>query len=389
MSSGRGGRDLAASSAAAAIFSMSLGMAGVALPLLALRTGYSLTEVGLLTAVSAVTQMVTRLAAGPAMRRWEDRTLVAAAALSLALSCGALVVSAALVPFLVAEALQGAARAFFWTGSQTHVVRGPGRAIGALAVMNFSAAAGALVGPVLAGFLSGDSPVVALGAAATLGLAATGPVALMDRLPPFVPAWDRPAGRVWQRPGVAVGSSAGVTAGAWASLMTSYVPVLLAAAEQSPGAIGVGVAVANAASVLGAVLTGRLPRRWTVGAVLLGMLVTGAGLAAAAVTAAWPVLSTLALAVSGVGAGVLQTVGPAAAAESVGPEERGDAIAAAGTFRAAALLFTPLLVAGLLSVVTLAPAMAIAGGTVALPVLALLRVRRRFPGVAGEDEPGR
>jgi MFS family permease len=78
-------------------------------------------------------------------------------------------------------------------------------------------------------------------------------------------------------------------------------------------------------------------------------------------------LVVLALTLSGLGAGALQTLGPAVATQAVHPEERGDAIALAGTFRAASLLATPLAVAALVAVLPLAGALAVVSAGMALP----------------------
>jgi MFS family permease len=372
-------RDLVASFTGAAVFSLALGMAYVALPLLALRAGYSVSQIGLLTAVSAAAQMSTRLLLGAAMRRWADWTLVAAAGFSLAASNTLVAISPALVPFLLAEALQGVARACFWTGSQTHVVRGPGPSMGALAAINLAAAVGLLIGPVLAGLLSADTPALALAVAGGVALAGTVPAFLLRRLPPFARPADRPPGHLWRRPGVDIGCWAGVTAGAWTSLLGSYVPVLLAAARHTTATIGVLVAVANGASIIGAVAIARLSQRRTRTAFLIGTLAAGLGLALTAVAAQDFALGAVALAVSGLGAGILQTIGPAIAADAVHPEERGEAIAVAGTFRAAALLSAPLAVAGLLGFVALVPAVTITGLAVTLPALAVRRTPGRRP----------
>lgn len=366
-------RDLAASAGGAAVYALALGTASVALPLLALRAGYSATEIGVLTAVSAVSQMATRLVLGQAMRRWADWTLIAAAALLLAVSNGMLAVSAALAPFVVAELLQGVSRACFWTGSQTHVVRGSGRAAGALATVNLVSSVGLLAGPVLAGVLSERTPVLALVVAALIALAAAVPPLLLDRLPPFVPPEDRPPGRLWRRPGVDVGCWAGVTAGAWRGLLTSYVPVALDAARQSASTIGVLVSVANGASLVGAAVGGRTSGRWSRPAVVGGIVVTGLATALTAALAGHVVLSAVVLSLSGLSAGALQVLGPAIAAEAVHPQERGEAIAVTGTFRAAALFAAPLAVAGLVVALPLAPAVALVGAAMTAPAIALRR----------------
>lgn len=316
--------------------------------------------------------MVTRLFLGIAMRRWPDWTLVAAAALLLGVSNAVVVASAAIVPFVLAELLQGVSRACFWTGSQTHVVRGPGSAASNLATVNLVSSVGLLVGPVIAGVLSERTPVLALAVAAGVAVVGIAPTLLLDRLPPFVPPDNRPPGRLWRRPGVDVGCWAGVTAGAWRGLLSSYVPVALDAARQSASTIGALVSVANAASLVGAVAAGRVRTRPAV-VVLAGIVATGLATAVTAAVAGSITLSALALAVSGLAAGALQVLGPAIASDAVDPEERGEAIAVSGTFRAAALFAAPLAVAGLVVVVPLGPAVALVGVAMTAPAVALRR----------------
>jgi hypothetical protein len=68
-------------------------------------------------------------------------------------------------------------------------------------------------------------------------------------------------------------------------------------------------------------------------------------------------------------------VGPALATEAVEEDERGEAIASAGTFRAAALFAAPLSVAALVAVMTVPAAIAVAGVALALPPLLTRRSR--------------
>jgi MFS family permease len=368
-------RDAVASATGAGIYSVSLGAASVALPLLALQADYSAFEIGALAAASAVSQMLIRLALGWAMRRWPDWTLIAGAEITLAASCAVVTLSTTLVPFVLAQLLQGVSRACFWTGSQTHVVRGSGRAAGALAQVNLVASVGLLTGPLVAGVLSETTPVLALAVAAGIALTGLAPTLLLDRLPPFAPPTDRPPGRMWRRPGVDVGCWAGMTAGAWRALLTSYVPVALDAARQSATTIGVLVAAANGAQLLGTALAGRVRAHLTVPALLVGILATGVATAFTAAVAGSPPLAALVLVVSGVAAGAVQVLGPALAAESVHPQERGEAMAVTGTFRAAALLTAPLAVAGMVVVVPLTPAIAVVGAGMTLPALALRKRR--------------
>ncbi len=376
-------RDLAASATTSGIIGLSLGIAGVALPLLALRAGYSAAEIGALTAVSAVSQLVSRLQLGTLMKRIPEWTLISSAGFFLALSCGLVALSASLVPFVIAQLLQGVARAFHWTSMTAHLVRAPGRAAPRLAVVNFTAAIGSLIGPVIAGVLSEQTPVLALAVAAGISLVAIGPTFLLDRLPPFAPPKDRPKGRVWRRPGVDVGCCAAVTAGGWQALLTSYVPVALVAAGQNAATVGALVAIANGAMLVGAGAAGRVGSRWQAPAVLGAILVGGTAVALTAALAGSVPLTALVLAAGGYAAGTLQVLGSAVVAESVHPEERGEAIAASGTFRAMSMFGTPLAVAGLISVVPLAPAVAAVGVALGLPAVVLRRHARPRPSGSG------
>lgn len=377
-------RDGIASAGGAALFSGALGIASVALPLLALRAGYSPAQVGVFTAVSAIAQVATRLVLGAAMRKVGDWVLVLGAGFGIGASNGLVAISAALVPFVAAEIIQGVARACFWTGSQTHVVRGQGRSIGALATINFVSSIGLLVGPVVAGVVIDASIRTALVIGAAVGTAAVVPALMLDRLPAFSPPPERPAGQIWRRAGVDVGCWAGVNAGAWRGLLSSFVPVALDAARHSASTIGALVSVANGASLLGAVVVARVREPWTRRSYLLGTLGAGGGTGLVAFAAGSWWLAAVLLAISGLGAGALQTVGPAIATDAVHPEERGEAIAAAGAFRAVALFGAPLAIAGAVAVLPLAVAMGAAG---ALITASAAVVRGRFPAATQPAAP--
>jgi MFS family permease len=361
---------------AAAAFSFSLSGAGVALPLLALARGYGGAAIGVFTALSAVAQMGTRSVLGLALSRFPDRLLVIVAAVLMALSNLIVGLSAAVLPFVVAELLQGAARGGFWTGSQSHVVRYAGPAVRPLAIVNLVSSAGLLAGPVVAGAVAEHDLRAALWISAALGALAAVIAARMTPHPPYRPRPRRGGDRLWRQPAVAVACWAGVSMGAWRGLLSSFVPVVLSRAGQSASTIGALVAVANAASLGGAGGVGRLNVRATTGVLVAGTAATGLATAAAALVAGQPVSAGLALAISGVSAGALQTLGPALAAESVHPEERGMAIATAGTFRAAALLAAPLAVAGLVLVMPTAAGLAVAGVLASTPAVVTFAVRR-------------
>lgn len=373
----RPSRDVVATAGGAVLFALSLGLATVALPLLAIAAGYSAIEIGILTALSALSQMSTRLVLGAIMRVLPEWTLVLAAGVLLAASNTFVAVSTAVVAFGLAQLLQGAARACFWTGSQTHVVRGDGPAVHGLAVVNLASSVGLVAGPVFAGLLTERSPQLALGAGAGIAVVACIPALFLHRLPPFAPPEERPPGRLWRRPGVDAGCWAGVSAGAWRGLLGSYVPVALSAAQLTSSTIGVLVSVANIASLAGSGVVARIRGRWVGWSYAVGTVATGVATAAVALVAGSPWAAGAALAVSGMGAGALQTVGPAMAAEAVHPQERGDVIAVTGTFRAGALFAAPLAVAAVLPVASLTLAMTAAGAAIAVPALAVRRVHRR------------
>ena len=374
-------RDTVATAAGATVYSISLGAAVVALPLLALDAGYTGVQVGVLVALSAVTQMLGRIGMGSWMNRFADWTFVIAATALLALSSALAALSTAVVPFVVAHFLQGFSRAFFWTGTQTHAVRGDRPAVHGMAIVNLSSATGLLLGPLVAGGIGEVSLPLALAVSAGLATVGLVPAALLDRLPPFSPPKGTSQKRIWRRPGVDAGCWAGVSAGAWRGLLGSYVPVALDAARTSTGLIGVLVSIANAAQLAGSAAVARLGRRRLAQSLVIGAVAAGVGVGVVGFVAGSPVVAGLALAVSGLGAGVLQTAGPAVAAESVHPEERGAVMAASGTFRAAALLASPLAAAGLVAVAPVSVALAVGGALILFPARWAWRMGRN-PGPA-------
>ena len=370
-------RDTVATAVGATVYSVSLGAAVVALPLLALEAGYTGVQVGVLVALSAVTQVLGRIGMGSWMNHFADWTFVIAALAMLVLSSGLAALSTDVVPFVVAHLLQGFSRAFFWTGTQTHAVRGDRPAVQGMAIVNLSSATGLLLGPLLAGVIGEISLPLALAVSAALAAVGLVPAALLDRLPPFSPPSGSSQKQIWRRPGVDAGCWAGVSAGAWRGLLSSYVPVALAAARTSTGLIGVLVSIANAAQLAGSAGVARLGTQGLARSLVAGAVAAGVGVGLVGFLAGTPVLAGLALALSGLGAGVLQTAGPAVAADAVHPEERGAVMAASGTFRAAALLASPLAAAGLVAVAPVSVALAVGGALIVVPVRWAWRLARR------------
>jgi MFS family permease len=364
-------RDGAALSLTAVLFTTSLGVSSVAFPLLALRAGRSASEVGVLVAASALVQILARSRLGTVMRRVPDRAVLACGPVGLAASFVVLLVSASLVALALAWAVLALGRACFWTAGQTHAVRGEGSSVKRLASLNFFGSTGALIGPVIAGLLVDTNMTAALASGVVLAVAALLPATFLDRFAPFGRVAEQLNARaMWRRPGVDAGCWAGVTAGAWRGLMDSFVPVALERARHSSATIGLLVSVANAAAVVASVLVRKLSPGSMRRIYVTSMLAAALGLAWFGPASESALLAAAALAVSGLGAGVLQTLGPATAASSVDADEKGDAMAAYGAMRTAAMFAAPLVTSGALVVASLPTALTGMGCLLALPVVA-------------------
>jgi len=96
----RGGVDRFSGALTAVLFSVAMGIASVAVPLLAVSAGHSAAQVGVVIASSAVAQMVTRPFLGLLMRRPPDKVLVLASAGFMAVSCALVGLSEARGPRL-------------------------------------------------------------------------------------------------------------------------------------------------------------------------------------------------------------------------------------------------------------------------------------------------
>ncbi|GAB6983787.1 MFS transporter [Nocardioides pyridinolyticus] len=374
--------------AAAGVFTFSVGMSGIAVPLIALSAGLGATQVGVLATLTAAAQLLARLGLGPAAARFPDRSLVAVAGILLAVSNLIVLVDAIWVTLAACQVLQGVARAVFWTGSQAHAVRASRSAVQGLASLNFVAGVGGALGPLVAGVLLAFSERATMASAAVVGLGTVVPAMALVVLPPLLVRDRRPRverrqlrrrrrrgsgePRAWS--GVAWTT---VTPGGWRALLTSYVPVILDASRHSSSVIGALVAAANGASIVGSMVAGRVRGPFVERALTCGIVATGFGLAVAATASSWLWAAAAALVVSGVGSGLVQTLGPGFASQLAGTEDQGQVIMATGTYRSASLLLAPLGAAGLGALVGLAPAVTVLGIAIATPGWFLRRSFRR------------
>jgi len=346
-------------------FAVSLGVTLVAYPLFVVGLGRSKTAAGVLIGLSAAVQVLTRWQLGSLMRAVSNANIISAAAVLMSVAVGWLVLSSGLVALVASAALQGMARAFFWTGNQVQIVRSSRSTPKAIATLNMMATVGMLIGPALGGFIAERSFQAAFAVAAATAAASIVPTLMLDRPPPFARVGGHSYLELLRIRGVRVGVWASIAVGAWRGLLGSYVPIGLDAAGSSEALIGVVVAVANGAAAVGGYLAVPMegPRvapgvaRW--GAVtLVGTAFVGFELGVALMMAS--------LVVGGVAVGLIQVLAITAISETVRPELTGDAVTLVGVARGLTLSGAPLGVAALL-VLGLGPAVLVASAALIGP----------------------
>lgn len=348
-------RDSAAQYAAAFLFSVSLGMILVAYPLYATEQGQSGTMAGVLLGFSAAVQVVARWGLGPIMRLVGQTAVISAAAALLAASAALLVVWGSLAALAASAAVQGVARAFFWTGNQVHIVRSDRTTSVGIANLNMTATVAMLAGPVLGGYLSDRSFEIAFAAAAGVVLAGLVPTLLLDRMPPFERVGGSGFANLLRHAGVRLGMWASIAVGLWRGLLGSYVVIGLELHGAGGTATGVVVAVANASAIAGGYWATRVPGARVAASTAWWSAVT-------AVTTVWVGFNlsvgvvTALLVVGGAAVGLIQVHAITAVSEAVPPDLRGDAVTLAGVARGVTLSGAPLGVAALLLLTGLGPA---------------------------------
>jgi MFS family permease len=238
---------------------------------------------------------------------------------------------------------------------------------------------GQLVGPGLAGVIAAQS--LEWGLALCAAASAVGFFAGfgMELLPPFARRPRREGHqRIWRRPGVDVACWASYSAGGWRAMVMSLVPAALEAAGQPRALIGVLMMTSEATGLATSAVLVRFRVSNVPATIQLAVLMLTAALVSFPSVASNPFTAALAMALGGLGSGLLMSLGPALATMSVRPEERGEAIAVAGTFRAVSMLITPGAAAIAIAVVALPVGMVVAGLVIGIPpILAGLRRARR------------
>ena len=356
-------------------FSLSLGASGLVLPLIAIAAGYDIAAAGMFTAISAVSQLAFRLWLPSLLTKVSDRNLVIVANVTIVASFVVILLSTTLVAFVVAHLFQGVSRALFWTASQTHAVRSERGVVESLSIVQATGTLGQLVGPAIAGVVAAQSlqaGLVLCIVSSGVGLFATFGMTL---LPPFAqPIRHEGQQPVWRRPGVDVACWASYSAGGWRAMVMSLIPAALEAAGQPRALIGILMMISEAV----ALATSAGLMRFRVGnvpaAIQAGVLMLTAAVVSLPFVAPNALAAASAMALGGLGSGLLMSLGPALATVSVSADERGEAIAVAGTFRAVALLVTPGSAAAAMGILTLPVGMAVAGLVMGVPpMLAALR----------------
>ncbi len=348
-------------------FGTALGVTAFAYPLLALDVGLSASTVGLLAAVSAAVQMLSRLVLPALLARVTDRRLMIVALLALSASAITLLFTQMLIGFVAAQSFQGMARGIFHTASQTHAVRDTGVGSRRLAFVQTTAQFGRLLGPAIGGLLA----LVSLQASLWMAVALAGAAAVFGltllALPPYARLSTSERTPIWRRPDLRTACWGGATGGVWRGLSESFVPVLLSNRGLSVSLIGWMLSGADAAGFLTTASVAKWGREDVRGFVPLSATALAAALALLPVLAGNVPLG-IAMLVAGSAGGVAGVLGTAVASDSVEQEEQGAAITLVGTYRAGTRLIAPAGVSGLLLVVALPVAIGIVAGAIFAPV---------------------
>lgn len=375
MTSPRAGRDpgdLVAYVAATSIFALSLGISTVSFPLLAASRGFSTAEIGFVIGIAQIAQFPLRMILPPLMRRFTEVAVVSVAGLLVGGAFVAMSSSATMAAFVGSQVILGGGRACFWTAVQTQSVRSPdgGRR---LAILGTTTGVGLLIGPLIAGLLGSVSLTGAMAVGATLAVVSVLPSLRLHRFDKPTRSADRTAQAIWRGPGVVLGSWAAVTAGCWRAMLNAYLPVVLQAAGYSTAQIGLLLAVANLANIIGVSAALPMARRSTAGSLVGAVAITAGSMALFGIMTSTPWFVMVVLFCSGLGGGALQTLAPSVAVVGLDPWQKGNAMAVIGAWRSGAMLVAPLSVAAALAFVSFGAASGVLGVVLLSPLAGPMR----------------
>jgi hypothetical protein len=163
-------------------------------------------------------------------------------------------------------------------------------------------------------------------------------------------------------------------------MISSLIPVALAAAGQPAEVIGVLLMISEGTALGASALLMRHRPPNVALTIMFGVVLVAGALIALPFVAPVLVVAAAAMSLGGLGSGLLMNLGPALATQSVSEEDRGEAIAVTGTFRAGALFATPSAAAAALTFVTLPIGLVVSGLVIgAPPIIAALRRSRPAP----------
>lgn len=359
------------------MFGIASGALSVLVPLTLIRNEHSALVVGLVATLAGVSQLMVRFTVPALLRRMPDRAVV--------LMSGTLLSLALLVPMLTqhlpwmiaVQLVHGAVRALFWTGIQTHVVRGESVAIKGLAVVNFAAGAGLMLGPAAVGgiIVIGDFSL-AFTVSLVLSIGTCVASMMLLRYAPFAAHRGVMSKAAWT-PDSVLGSMMSGIAGSWRGILDTYMAVILVALAFSEAAVSILIAVSSGSILLGTLLASRARKVSNRGVFVAGVGGTALALVSLPLSEGRIWLTLVAMLLGGLISGLFQTLGTAIAAEGVPTELKGDAITLTGIFRSAGILGVPGAMSALIPVLPLFGVFSLTGAGLTLSLVAAVGKKRR------------
>ncbi|HEY8418091.1 MAG TPA: MFS transporter [Limnochordales bacterium] len=344
-------------------------MSLVVVPLYLAREGLSPVVLGMMAAVPGLLMLLVRMPAGVLIDR-RGAAWVTLVAVACAAGGGLLLLAAAarwlptLVAITLAQVMFGTARAAFWPAIRTYMTWWDYRTRAArFGTLNVFEGLGGVGGPIITGVLFAATGPAGTAAVLTL-LAALGALAAW-RMPMVRPqgaprggagaaardagSQRAPAGQpapaaalsVWRLRPVYLGAACDFSAALTMISLASFLPVYLLVAGLSESLVG----LVSSARGLAFAAAGPLYDRWFRKGGYRSAWMAGMGLTGLAFIAVplfrHPLPLTLAIALMGLGSGILQVLGMVLVADFTPQQQLGLATAYAGMFRSAGVFAVP------------------------------------------------